>query len=156
MVAYEKFPNSERQYFRNTTLDYLKKFPEDWPEAYYLALEYASAPSNIGPTDNYLSIGAALCATASVGNMTISSADISDPPIISPNWLLDERDQDQAVAALERVRAIAFNSTMVIEEYQPGSNVTTRAEILTWLKENGALIYHATSSCRCMRRIDYT
>ncbi|TVY18288.1 Cyclase atC [Lachnellula arida] len=147
-IAYEKFPASERQYFSNATLEYLDKFPEDWPEAYYLPLEYASYPADLTPEDNYLSLGAALTAPASVGNMTISSADISDPPIISPNWLLDERDQDQAVAALERIRAIAFNSTMVISEYQPGPNVTTRAEILAWLKQNGALIYHATSSCK--------
>ncbi|KAF5856600.1 hypothetical protein ETB97_007100 [Aspergillus alliaceus] len=70
------------------------------------------------------------------------------PPIISPNWLLDEGDQEQAIAALQRIREIAFNSTIVEEEYLPGPNVTTRTEILEWLKDNMSLIYHATSSCK--------
>lgn len=129
-------------------MEYLDEFPVDWPEAYYLPLGYASYPADLTPEDNYFSYGAALTAFASRGNMTIRSALIIYPPVISPNWLLDEVDQELAVAALSRLRGIALNSTMVIEEYVPGPNVTTRAEILAWLKQNGALIYHGTSSCR--------
>ncbi|PKX89959.1 GMC family oxidoreductase [Aspergillus novofumigatus IBT 16806] len=127
-----------------------EKFPESyhWPEVNYLSLEYGSYPSDLGPNDNYLTIGSALLTTSARGNLTIQSADIADPPIISPNWLLDEGDQEQAIAALQRIREIAFNSTIVEEEYLPGPNVTTRSEILEWLKNNMSLIYHATSSCK--------
>ena len=111
-------------------------------------MEYGSYPSDLGPNDNYLTIGSALLTTSAQGNLTIQSADIADPPIISPNWLLDHGDQEQAIAALQRIREIAFNSTIVEEEYLPGPNVTTRAEILDWLKNNMSLIYHATSSCK--------
>jgi len=147
-LAFEKFPASYRQEFSQSTRDFLETFPRDWPEANYLSLEYGSYPSDLGPDDNYLTIGSALLTTSARGNLTIQSANITDPPIISPNWLLNEGDQEQAIAALQRIREIAFNSTIVEEEYLPGPNVTTRTEILEWLKDNMSLIYHATSSCK--------
>ncbi|EAW19762.1 GMC family oxidoreductase [Aspergillus fischeri NRRL 181] len=147
-LAFEKFPESYRQEFSQSTRDFLNTFPRDWPEVNYLSLEYGSYPSDLGPDDNYLTIGSALLTTSARGNLTIQSSDIADPPIISPNWLLDEGDQEQAIAALQRIREIAFNSTIVEEEYLPGPNVTTRSEILEWLKNNMSLIYHATSSCK--------
>ena len=79
--------------------------------------------------------------------MTIRSADTLDPPIISPNWLLDKGDQEQAIAALVRIREIAAASGLVESEYQPGANISTSADILDWLRNNMSLIYHAASSC---------
>ncbi|KAE8386434.1 hypothetical protein BDV23DRAFT_175414 [Aspergillus alliaceus] len=105
-----------------STRDFLDTFPSDWPEANYLSLEYGSYPSDLGPDDNYLTTGSTLLTTSG--------------------------DQEQAIAALQRIREIAFNSTIVEEEYLPGPNVTTRTEILEWLKDNMSLIYHATSSCK--------
>ncbi|KAB8227784.1 GMC family oxidoreductase [Aspergillus alliaceus] len=102
--------------------DFLDTFPSDWPEANYLSLEYGSYPSDLGPDDNYLTTGSTLLTTSG--------------------------DQEQVIAALQRIREIAFNSTIVEEEYLPGPNVTTRTEILEWLKDNMSLIYHATSSCK--------
>jgi choline dehydrogenase len=115
-LAFEKFPESYRQEFSQSTRDFLDTFPRDWPEVNYLSLEYGSYPSDLGPNDNYLTIGSALLTTSARGNLTIQSADIADPPVISPNWLLDEGDQEQAIAALQRIREIAFNSTIVEEE----------------------------------------
>lgn len=80
--------------------------------------------------------------------MTIRSADTLDPPIISPNWLFDKGDQEQAIAALLRIREIAAASGIVESEYQPGANVSSQADILDWLKNNMNLIYHAASSCK--------
>ena len=54
--------------------------------------------ANVSSTDNYLLLGSALLSTSPRGNMTITSADSWDPPIISPNWLLDDGDAEQAVA----------------------------------------------------------
>ena len=80
--------------------------------------------------------------------MTIRSTDTLDPPLISPNWLLNEGDQEQAVAAFLRIREIAAASGIVESEYEPGANVSTQADILQWLKNNMNLIYHAASSCK--------
>jgi choline dehydrogenase len=43
--------------------------------------------------------------TKSRGNMTISSNSILDPPLISPNWLQEDEDVEQAYAAFLRLRA---------------------------------------------------
>ncbi|KAI9369636.1 hypothetical protein BJX61DRAFT_545409 [Aspergillus egyptiacus] len=147
-LAFEKFPPSYRESFSQSTLDFLSTFPADWPEANYLSLEYGSYPPDLGPDDHYLTLGSALLTTSARGNVTIRSADIADPPVISPNWLLDAGDQEQAIAALQRIREIASHSTIVEEEYLPGKDVQTREEILDWLRENMSLIYHATSSCK--------
>ena len=109
---------------------------------------YAATPENVSTTDNYLLIGAALFSTSSRGNMTIRSADTLDPPVISPNWLLDEGDREQAVATLLRIRDFASASSIVESEFQPGANVSTRAEILDWLQNNMNLIYHGASTCK--------
>ncbi|KAL9630971.1 MAG: hypothetical protein Q9204_004455 [Flavoplaca sp. TL-2023a] len=145
-----------RNNFSNSTRAFLDTFPSDWPDAEYLPLVYAPFPDNISSTDNYLLIGSALLSTSSRGNMTIRSTDTLDPPIISPNWLLDEGDQEQAVAAFLRIREIAAASGVVESEYEPGANVSTQADILQWLKNNMNLIYHAASSCKMGRANDTT
>ncbi|KAL8832584.1 MAG: hypothetical protein Q9170_004828 [Blastenia crenularia] len=147
LAAFEKYPAKLRKDFSNSTRAFLETFPSDWPEAEYLPLAYAPFPDDISSTDNYLLIGSALLSTSSRGNMTIRSADTLDPPIISPNWLLDKGDQEQAIAALLRIREIAAASGIVESEYQPGANVSTRADILEWLRNNMNLIYHAASTC---------
>ena len=150
-VAFEKYPDYLRTNFSQSTLDFLDTFPSDWPEAEYLPLAYAAFPANVSSTDNYLLLGSALLSTSSCGNMTITSADSLDPPIISPNWLLDDGDAEQAVAALLRIREIAAASSIVESEYQPGANVSTKAEILDWLRNNMDLIYHGASTCELPR-----
>jgi len=147
-TAFEKFPSQNRRSFSNSTLSFLSTFPSDWPEAGYLPLAYAATPANISATDNYLLLGSTLLSTSSRGNMTIRSADTLEPPVISPNWLMDKGDQEQAVAAFQRLRDIAAASGIVESEYQPGANVSTNAEILEWLKENMDLIFHSSSTCR--------
>jgi choline dehydrogenase len=146
-AAFEKFPSLQRDRFSPSTRTFLSSFPQDWPEVEYLPLEYGSFPPDISTTDNYLTIGAALLTTSAKGNLTISSASILDDPVISPNWLLDVADQEQAVAAVERIRQIAFGSSIVQSEYLPGPDVNDRQKILAWCKDNMSLIYHATSTC---------
>lgn len=73
----------------------------DWPEIEYIG------SSTIGPSGSGLGvILAALSSSFSRGNVTISSADIADPPVINLGWLSDAGDVDAqlAVAAFKRVR----------------------------------------------------
>ena len=105
-------------------------------------------PPSVGPDDYYMLIGSALLATSSRGNMTIQSADMNDRPVISPNWLLDVGDREQALSAFLRIREIVSNSTFVESEYIPGPDVRTDEEILDWLQNNMNLIYHGSSTCK--------
>ena len=102
----------------------------------------------ITPEDNYVIFSAVLLSTESKGNMTISSADVLDPPVISPNWLTSEADVEQAYAAFLRVREITGNWESVTQEVLPGPNITSKAEILPYLAKEGGLIYHGTSTCK--------
>ena len=99
----------------------------------------------------YASIVAALVAPLSRGNVTISSADTYNPPIINPNILTSPTDQQVAVASYKRIRQMFRSSEMapvlIGDEYFPGSSVQTDEEILETIKENGAVYYHAGSSC---------
>ncbi|KAI9164132.1 oxidoreductase [Paramyrothecium foliicola] len=148
-LGFEKFPPHIRNtILSNSTQGFLASLPDDWPEAEYLPLESSPLPEDIGSDDYYLQIGCAMLATSSRGNMTISSADMNDRPVISPNWLLDVGDREQAVAALLRIREIASNSTFIESEFIPGPEVTTNEEILEWLQNNMVLIYHGSSTCK--------
>src|SRR2546421_1918461 len=131
----------------NSTFKFLDGFPADWPETEYLPLAMGASPSNASATDNYMTLGCALMAPASRGNITIKSADTSDMPVISPNWLQAVEDQEVAVQSLKRIREWAMASGIVMSEYQPGPALQTNEQILAWLKENSALIYHASASC---------
>ncbi|RYP63231.1 hypothetical protein DL769_007038 [Monosporascus sp. CRB-8-3] len=154
--AFEKYPEHLRQDFSEATLDHLSNFPEDVPEVEYVPLESSSFPDDLGPEDYYFTIGSALLATRSRGNITIQSADSAVPPIINPNWLLDPADQEMAVAAFRRVREVASNSSMIQLEYSPGPEVASDEDILEWLRDNMNLIYHGTSTARMGRDDDET
>ena len=99
----------------------------------------------------YASIVAALVAPLSRGNVTIRSADTTDPPVINPNVLTSPTDQQVAVASFKRIRQMFHSSEMapvlIGDEYFPGSSVRSDEEVLENIRENGVAYYHAGSSC---------
>jgi choline dehydrogenase len=56
--------------------------------------------------DNFNSVGIALVAPFSRGNVSIVSRDTNDHPIVNPNWLVDPNHQQVAIAGFKRARAI--------------------------------------------------
>jgi choline dehydrogenase len=100
----------------------------------------------------YATTAASLVAPLSRGNISISSADMADQPLINPNWLTHPTDQEVAVAAYKRVRAMWASSVMkgvvVAPEYYPGLNVSTDDEILTLIRRSFNTVSHATSTCK--------
>lgn len=126
-------------------------------------LQYLSAAAFVGdfahplisqPRDGkqYASIIAIVLATTSRGNVTIASANMEDPPVINMNWLSTEADQQLAIAAYRRIRDIfhskAMSSVVVGEEYFPGKNYSTDAEILNVIQNTVMTIYHAACTCK--------
>ncbi|CAG8386421.1 unnamed protein product [Penicillium salamii] len=157
-LGWEKIPTSLRALFPQSTKDSLAKFPSDWPEA-----EYISAAAYTGnfsdPFGNqlrdgyqYSSILGVLITPSSRGNITLKSADITDLPLLNPNWLDDPADQDLAVAIFKRTRQ-AFQSeamapVLIGEEYIPGPQVQSDAQILEWIKNNVMTLWHAACTCK--------
>lgn len=153
-LGWEKTP---RSLISSTAASKLSQFPSDWPE-----IEYLSGAGYVGdfadlfttqPKDGYqyATILAAIVAPLSRGTVTISSTDASVLPVIDPNWLTDPTDVEVAVAAYKRVRQ-AFGSAAMApvladkNEYFPGANVTTDAEILEVIRNTLMTVWHASGT----------
>lgn len=128
----------------------LSIFPSDWP---LIEHSVSSTSRNVVSTDTqeqFGSIGNIVIAPLSRGNMTISSASNLDPPIISPNWLQHETDQEVAIAGYKQAR-LAWQAIpegiRIGEEVFPGTNVTTDAQLLEVIKAAVSPIHHALASC---------
>ncbi|KAJ5088042.1 hypothetical protein N7456_011658 [Penicillium angulare] len=157
-LAWEKIPQSLRSGWSKSTQDKLAKFPGDWPEA-----EYISGAGHIGNVSNlltdqpkdgyqYAAMLGVLVAPSSRGNVTLKSADTSDLPVINTNWLDDPADQDIAIAMVKRMRQ-AFQSkamapVVIGDEYYPGTQVKSDAEILEYVKNNVMTLWHAACTCK--------
>ncbi|KAJ5794701.1 hypothetical protein N7457_001300 [Penicillium paradoxum] len=164
-LAWEKIPQFLRSAFSQQTLNKLTQFPPDWPEA-----EYMSAPAYIGNVSNllatqprdgyqYASMLGVLVAPLSRGNITLASADTSDLPVIKPNWLDDPADQEVAIAMFKRMRQAfqskAMEPVIIGDEYYPGLQVQSDAQILEFIKNNVMTLWHAGCTCKMGTPDDY-
>ena len=157
-LAFEKLPPSYRHNLTAASQAKLSStFPADWPEIEYLLQSsftgYNTNYTAIDPNDGYqyATISAALVAPLSRGNVSISSADAADPPIINPNWMTDPVDVEVAIAAFKRVRELwtLMNGTTIGEEYFPGtSNVSSDEEILDFIRKALITVWHAAGTCK--------
>ncbi|PYH90005.1 GMC oxidoreductase [Aspergillus ellipticus CBS 707.79] len=157
-LAWEKIPSTLRTAFSSETQKQLSAFPSDWPEAEYISgAGYIGNLSNLltnQPKDGYqyASILAVLITPTARGNVTLKSADTKDLPIINPNWLDTESDQQVAIAMFKRVRE-AFQSDamapgIIGKEYNPGLQVQSDEDILTYIKDNIMTLWHAACTCK--------
>ncbi|KAL8782689.1 MAG: hypothetical protein Q9213_005168 [Squamulea squamosa] len=146
MIAFEKIPQALRRNFTPAALAPLAQFPTDWPE-----VEYATGTSMTATGGSLALIEAALSAPVSRGNVTISSADMTTPPVINMGWLTDPASADAqvAVAAVKRMRE-AFSTIQNItigQEVAPGSSVQSDDEILAYIRNTSVPLYHAGATC---------
>jgi choline dehydrogenase len=127
------------------------EFPADWPEAEWLSTTFFASGGAPPDNKNYATISPGLLASFSRGNVTITSSNMNDPPIINPNWLTDPADQEIAVAAFKYARKVFQTNAMkritIGPETFPGQGVRTDAEILEFLRSNLLSLYHAAATC---------
>lgn len=157
-LGWEKLPTSSRANMSATALNNLAQFPSDWPEVEY---EISSAPfgtPSFSTPQNPIDVAyiqPVLLTPLSRGNVTVSSADMADPPIINPNWLTHPTDQEVAIAAFKRARDF-FNATaiapiLIADELTPGQELpfgSSDAEILSNLQMNLGFNWHASCTCK--------
>jgi len=85
------------------------------------------------------------------GSLRIGSADPAAPPEIRINYLATETDRTANVEGLKILRKILHAPALrpfAVEEVDPGKNVTTDEEFLSYARARGSTIYHPTSTCR--------
>lgn len=127
----------------------MSTLPSDWPHTQYLILPGALAGTP-APGVTYASIMPTLIAPQSRGNVSISSSKMSDPPLINPNWLATDADQQITIAAVKRAREFMTSKVMsgviIGEELSPGPSVQTDAELLAYIREIFIYMCHAHST----------
>ena len=157
--GWETLPQPYRSNLSSTALNALATFPSDWPELEWLPISaylgYQTNRQTEDPRDgyNYATINPGLIAPLSRGNVTISSSNMADPPLINPNWLSDPTDEELAVQGFKRAREIwdvlaQDGVTVGAAEYLPGLNVTSDADILAFIQASAMTIYHAAATCK--------
>ncbi|KAF2497648.1 alcohol oxidase, partial [Lophium mytilinum] len=152
VIGWEKLPDNVRRSLSKDTIAALNSFPSDWPEIEYMGLDgvlgyWRNALDQFVDSSQYGSVGAALVAPLSRGNVTITSADTNDAPVINPNWLTHPADVEVALAAFKRTREVWNNIAVRGTEYLPGSNVTSDADIIDFIRNSALQVWHASATC---------
>ncbi|KAL8656799.1 MAG: hypothetical protein Q9210_000043 [Variospora velana] len=157
--GWEDLPQPYRSALSNDSTLALDTFPEDWPELEWLPISgylgYQTNRQLEDPRDgyNYATINPGIIAPLSRGNISINSSEMTDHPIINPNFLTSTTDQELAIQGFKRAREIwnvLGDAGLDIgpEEYFPGSNVTSDEDILNHIQRSLMTIYHAAATCK--------
>ncbi|GAM40013.1 hypothetical protein TCE0_034f12030 [Talaromyces pinophilus] len=164
VLAWEKIPQPFRAHWSNETKRALDAYPADWPEVEYITVpSYLGDQENsrsLGPNDgyDYASLAIVLIAPRSRGSVTITSPDTKVSPLINPNYLTVQSDIDILIGAFKRIRQFwgtpVMQSFAVGDEYWPGKNVTSDADIEHFIRQNFNTIWHGTSTCAMGRPND--
>lgn len=88
------------------------------------------------------------------GRIRIRSRDPFAGPSIEPNYLSTETDRRVAIAAIRSARKIARTRAMegyAAEEKLPGLKFETDEELLEFVRNSGATIFHPAGTCRMGR-----
>ncbi|WP_201832870.1 GMC family oxidoreductase [Microvirga zambiensis] len=85
------------------------------------------------------------------GSVRLRSGDAADAPSIRPNYLSAEEDQRVAVDALRLVRHVVSMPALQKyrpEEYRPGAQLTSDAELLNGARDVGTTIFHPVGTAK--------
>ena len=146
-ISYERIPQGLRQTLSLRTRTKLATYGSEWPELQYIVGTF------LAPNGSSMGAMSTTITTAfSRGSVTISSASMSDPPVIDLGWFTDPADGEMLTAGLKRLRE-AWNTTTArsirlgTEDFLPPADITSDADILNYLKANANQIWHASSTC---------
>ena len=85
------------------------------------------------------------------GWVRIRSADPLQPPTMQPNYLSTELDRRCAVEGIKLGRKLASTNALmpyIAEEYRPGKEARTEADLLEFARNYGATIFHPSGTCK--------
>ena len=162
VIGWEKLPKASMDKLSSATQKALSAFPPDWPQLEFLPIgDYLGNGSNFATGDpldgfDYATVATALIAPLSRGNVTLASNNMADAPLINPNWLSAEADAEVAVAAFKRQRDAwkTLSSITIGQEYYPGPNVQSDADILAYVRKTLIPIWHAAATCKMGKKSD--
>ncbi|MBU3604058.1 GMC family oxidoreductase [Polynucleobacter sp. AP-Kaivos-20-H2] len=91
------------------------------------------------------------------GSVHINSTDPEAPPVISPNYLSTDEDRKVAAESLRLTRKIVEQAALgpyMPEEYKPGRQYQTDAELIKAAGDIGTTIFHPVGTCKMGREND--
>jgi len=98
------------------------------------------------------SASAAQCRPESRGSVGLRSADPLAPPRIVSNYLTEPHDVRVLVEGLKMLREIyrqpAFRDLVTGEEYLPGNDLRSDADLARFAREKGGTVFHPVGTCR--------
>ncbi|CAO1596389.1 hypothetical protein XANCAGTX0491_000238 [Xanthoria calcicola] len=160
VFGWENLPNATFSLLPPSMQAALRTFPPDWPQLEFLAGSSVFSTDNLVTSDpvdgfNYASISTAIITPFSKGNITISSASTTAPPVINPAWLTHPADKDLAIAAFKRQRDfwayLTAQNITVGAEYRPGPAVRTDEQIWDFIRRTVGTVWHAAATCKMGR-----
>lgn len=129
-------------------------------------LEYHVQPISLDrfgePPHKFPAFTASVCniRPTSRGSVRITSNDPHAHPAIAPNYLSTDEDRRVAVAAIRLTRRIVNESIALNpfspEEFMPGPQLQTEAELLRAAGQIGTTIFHPVGTCKMGRTDDVT
>ncbi len=98
-----------------------------------------------------LTIGPCQLRPESRGSVHAVRPEATAPPLIEPNFLTTQVDQQVHIAGLKIARELMVTSAMapfVVEELTPGPSIDDDASLLDFARKTGATVYHPVGTCR--------
>lgn len=121
-------------------------------------LQYHFAPASYGPESSRrldsqpgMTIGLYPLRPESRGSIHIAFPDPLAPPQISPRFLDSVDDQRRLINGVRIARDIVSQPALLNQcsaELDPGADITTDQDILTWIRETGDTSYHPVGTCK--------
>ncbi|MCZ8375341.1 MAG: GMC family oxidoreductase N-terminal domain-containing protein [Beijerinckiaceae bacterium] len=91
------------------------------------------------------------------GEIRLASADPFEAPVIDPNYLATDEDRQVAADSLRLVRRIVASEALRAfepEEYRPGPDIRSEADLIRAAGDLGTTIFHPVGTARMGRRDD--
>lgn len=125
-------------------------------QLYFSPVSYTRAPAGTRPLINpdpfpgFL-IGFNPCRPTSKGYLEIQSADPLQAPRLEPNYLDTQHDQNlmmEGIALMRRLTSTPAFKQVIEQEILPGPQVTSKTELLEFIKDNAWTVFHQCGTCR--------
>ncbi|KAI0123292.1 hypothetical protein BJ170DRAFT_713436 [Xylariales sp. AK1849] len=156
LVGWEKFSPESRAKMSRQARAVLDSVPEDWPDLEISGVGI-SAGNPADPTNNSLfSLYGALLVHNTTGNITLSSPEIRDQPILNTNLLVTATDRELTLAGLKRLLEVANATNIVTSIVNPPESVDVESDVqlLDWISQTAVFGYHGSSTCKMGKKED--
>ena len=135
-------------------------FVKSRPEEPYADLQisfrpmtFSYHPSGVAVVDREPGMGVSvyLLRPRTTGTVTLRSADPNDAPLLNPNFLTNDDDNQAMIRGIRQIRRIMSTQPVVsrvVAEQIPGAGIATDDQILEFMRDTGNSAHHQGGTCK--------